>query len=82
MGKEKAFDINGVEIKRNALVKVVTGTRSDHHWLKDGNTLRVAYWENRSFGHKAYIVVFLESKKGGKLCQQGLQDKSLMVVES
>lgn len=78
----QAVDINGVEIKRNDLVKVVVGTGSEHHWLKDGNTLRVAYWENRSFGHKDYVVVFLESKKGGKLCQQGLQDKSLMVVES
>lgn len=80
----KASDINGVEIKRNDIVKVVhSPSYSSHHWLREGNTLRVAYWENRSFtSTKEYIVVFLESKKGGKLCSQGLHDKSLMVIKN
>lgn len=81
MEKVKAFDVNSVEIKRNDIVKIVSNDTSKHAWLKAGNTLRVAYWENRSFGKVDYIVVFLKSKKGGKLCSQGVQDRFLKVIE-
>ena len=78
----KAFDINGTEIKRNAIVKVVNNPEPHHSWLKEGNTLRASYWENRSFSNTSeYIVVFLESKKGGRLCSQGLLDRNLLVMK-
>lgn len=81
MGKEKALDVKGVEIKGDDLVKIVGTPIVKHGWLKVGNTLRVVRWENRPFGKGDYIVVFLKSKKGGNHCSIGVQDKSLMVIE-
>lgn len=76
----KAFDSEGREIKRGDIVEIVFSPEwNDHKWLQVGNKLRVQYWEDRSMGDN-YICVFLESIKGGKLCQQGLKDKYLKVV--
>lgn len=78
----KALDVNGTEIKRNDLVKVVKDARNNHAWLRVGNTLRVIRWEDRPwFGEEKYIVVFLKSKKGGRHCSMGIQDKLLEVIE-
>jgi hypothetical protein len=81
MEKLKAIDGKNVEIKRGNIVKIVKTPTVKHGWLKVGNTLRVAYWENRSLGGTPYTIVFLESKKGGKLCSYGVEDKRLEVVE-
>ncbi|QTB21599.1 hypothetical protein J1907_17895 [Lysinibacillus sphaericus] len=75
----QAFDIDGNELERGDIVQV-TKNESDHPWLKVGNTLRVSYWENRPFGQSKYIVVFLVSKNGGRLCQRGLHEKSIRKV--
>lgn len=78
----KAIDINGKEIKKGQIVKIIHDD-NDHNWLKKGNTLRVRYWENRSFCKKnPFVVVFLESKKGGKLCSSGVLDRKLEVLGS
>lgn len=75
----QAFDIDGNELAYGDIVEIVEGNDS-HHWLRKGNTLRVAYWSDRSFGKEKYIVVFLGSKKGGRLCQLGLHEKCLRKV--
>ncbi|MGE8004014.1 hypothetical protein [Lysinibacillus sp. NPDC093216] len=75
----QAFDIDGKQLERGDVVEIAK-PESDHRWLKVGNTLRVSYWENRSFGKGEYIVVFLESKKDGRLCQRGVHEKSLRKV--
>lgn len=80
MKRVKAFDVNGREIKANDLVKVVNNPEPYHAWLKEGNTLRVSYWQDRSLGKTPYIIVFLRSKGAGKLCSQGLQDIKLEVI--
>lgn len=82
MGKVKAYDVDGTEIKKGDLVQIVAEPNVKHAWLKVGNTLRVGDWEDRRMGRKEeYIVVFLKSKSGGKYCQTGIQDKRLKVVE-
>jgi hypothetical protein len=81
MEKLKAIDVKNIEIKRGDIVKIVKTPIVEHGWLRVGNTLRVAYWENRSLGDIPYICVFLESKKGGKLCSLGVEDKRLEVVK-
>ncbi len=77
----KAFDINGNEIKHGNIVKIVETPDVTHSWLRVGNTLRVSHWEDRSIGKTEYICVFLESKKGNRLCQLGVQDKRLEIVK-
>lgn len=75
----RAQDIDGIELERGDIVEIVEGS-TDHAWLKAGNTLRVSYWENRPFGQGRYMVVFLESKNGRRLCQRGLHEKSIRKV--
>jgi hypothetical protein len=81
MEEVRAIDVNDVEIKRGDIVKIVKQPRVDHSWLSVGNTLRVAYWEDRSLGGLPYIIVFLESKKGRKLCSLGVESKNLEVIK-
>ncbi|PIC72405.1 hypothetical protein [Sporosarcina sp. P17b] len=77
-----AKDVNGKEIKRNALVRIVNNPKPNHAWLREGNTLRVVNHENRNwFGEKEHNIVFLKSKGSGLRCQQGIQDKQLLVIE-
>lgn len=79
---EKAFDVNGTEIKPNDIVEVVNNHTPFHPWLQEGNTLRVRRLEDRSYSTKRkHIVVLLESKEDGKLCNQVLQGKQLLVVK-
>lgn len=81
MERVKAFDINGTEIKRGNLVKIVEAPNVEHGWLKVGNTLFVTHWEDRTLGKSPYICVFLESKRGRKSCRLGVQDNRLEVVK-
>lgn len=76
-----ATDTNGVVIKRGDIVKIVKAPIAEHGWLTVGSTLRVAYWEDRSLGTVPYVCVFLESKKGRRLCSLGVQDNRLEVVK-
>lgn len=76
----QAQDIDGTKLERGDVVEIVK-YESDHHWLKVGNTLRVSYWENRPFGQKKYMVVFLKSKKSGRLCQRGVHESSIRIVK-
>lgn len=75
----QAFDRDGIQLERGDVVEILKN-QSDHHWLKAGNTLRVSHWENRPLGHGRYMVVFLESKNGSRLCHRGLHEKSLRKV--
>lgn len=80
MGKVKAFDKNGIEIKKEDLVKIVKSSNNKHHWLRKGNKLRVAYFENRLIAGLNCTLVFLKSKKHGKLCRYGIQEDRVEVV--
>ncbi|WP_431811409.1 hypothetical protein [Lysinibacillus sp. FW12] len=75
----QAFDIDGNELERGDIVEIIKGG-IDHGWLTKGNKMRVSHWDNRSFGIGKYIVVFLETKTGGRLCQRGVHEKDLRKV--
>lgn len=80
MGKLKVFDVNGKVLNQGDVVKIISDVNQDHSWLRKGNTLKVAYWEDRR-SFLGYVIVFLKSKGAGKLCSQGLSGDCLELVE-
>ncbi|MCT6926340.1 hypothetical protein [Metasolibacillus sp.] len=80
----KAYDCNGQELERGDIVKIITDRfKGWHGWLRKGNALKVAYWENRPIGmNERYVVIFLKTKGfEPKYVQAGVLENDIEIVK-
>lgn len=76
------YDCEGTELKKGDFVQLVEGKAPYiNRSMKKGFVLKVSYCEDRSFTKdNPYIVIFLESKTGGRLYQSGVTSKEIRKV--